>query len=344
VIPGSEAKPNSIAQWPEKAEVSAKRALLRQQTQLLGEQLTWLSDPSKIPAEALGSSAKYGDLPEQCFNLAIWLLAEIVRAANSVQHELSWEETFDQYEVPSELKPRVLRAVLEPASRHAPGIFAISEIVAAAPVMATRESIPLNGWGHIARSTEKFGAKISWDGSDLQVLIRNYLRKPPEATEYSYQRVLNPALLRLDGETGVTSVTPIDDLISAAKAAITEHIRPAKGVCVAMLAKAPVCDHAATMYGAIWSAYAAAANRLIFPNIDLRGADIPPQAGPDPNFATVLDALARQRAAEWARGYPAKIWQAARHDIETVLAAHGRQQQTTVKPEFVYDIKALGPR
>lgn len=326
MISGNDKDLDLIAQWPERVEVSARQALLRQQTELLGGELPWLSDPNQIPAEALGASIASDDLTEQCFYLGTWVLAEIVRAANSVQQKLRWDETFAFYKVPLDLQPRVMRSVFEPTSRHAPGIFAMCEIVAAAPVVATRESVRLSGWGTVARNTEKFGAKISRDGTDLQVVIRNYLRQSPEKTRSPYQRVLDPARLRLDHETGVSSVTPIDELISAAKTAIAEHIRPPRGVCAALLASAPVCEHAAThpatMYSAIWSAYAAAVERLIFSNVKISGAEIPVQAEPDPHFETAIDALAKQRAEEWRARYPAKIWQAAKEEIETVLARH----------------------
>ncbi len=318
-----------MSQFPESIEIHAKRALLKEQTQLLGERLSWLYDPSKIPAEALGKSTGCG-LPDRCFSLATWVLIEVVLAANSVQQQLSWEETFAQYEVPSDLQSRILSAVLEPTSRHAPGIFAMSEIVAAIPMVATRESVPVGRWGTIARKSEKFGVKISCDGSDLQVLVRNYLRRPSQTTESRNQRVLDAALLRLDEQMGITSVTPIDDLVSAAKVAITEHIRPARGICVAMLAKAPACEHASalplTMYGAIWSAYTAAADRLIFQNIDLRGVQIPSQARPDSCFEVAIDTLARHRAAQLHRDYPATIWHEAQDEIKTLIADHARTQ------------------
>src|SRR5689334_10692561 len=124
-----------MAQWPDASELNAKRALLKQQTELLGAELPWLSDPSRIPAEALGP-AQSDDLAEQCFNLGTWVLVEVVGAANSVQQRLTWEETLDYYKVPVELQERILRAVLEPTSRHAPGILAMCEIVAATPVVA----------------------------------------------------------------------------------------------------------------------------------------------------------------------------------------------------------------
>jgi hypothetical protein len=327
VISDSKNELDLISHWPERAEVSARRALLKQQTELLGEELPWLFKPGKIPPEAVGSLAD-GGWVEQCFNLATWVLAEVAQAANSIQDKLLWEEIFDHHKVTLELRPRVRRSVLEPVSRHAPGIFAMCEIVAATPVVATRESLPLSDWGTIARRTEKLGVKISRDGTDLQVLIRNYLRKPPQTTSFPNRRVLDSALLKLDDEASLTSVTPIDDLVSVAKTAVAEHIRPPQGACVALLANAPVCEHSstttATMYGAIWSAYAAAANELIFPNVNLSKGEIPTQAEPDPHFAIMIDALAKHRAEEWRLGYPAKIWGAAREEIETMLAQHDK--------------------
>jgi hypothetical protein len=289
-------------QSPEEAVISAKRALLRQQIQLLGEELAWLADPGLIPAAALNSAAECGDLSDQCFSLAAWVVGEIALAASRLHQKLCWEDTFECYRVPSESKPRIVRALLEPVTRYAPGILALSEIVAAIPVVAIRESVPLGDWGRIARRSEEFGVKLSCDGTEVQVLIRNYLRKPPQPSTSPDKRVLDSTRLKLDDEIGVTSVTPIDDLVSVARAAVTEHIGPAKGICVAMQAKAPVWGHTseapATMYDAVWSAYTAAAEHLIFPNVDISGAEIPAQAGPDPHFALAINHLARDRGAE----------------------------------------------
>src|SRR5262245_42971877 len=88
------ARAEPILQWPENAETAAKRALLREQTQLLGEELSWLADPGRIPPEAAEPSSAADDLYERCFCLATWFLAQIVQAAGRVQHKLTWEETF----------------------------------------------------------------------------------------------------------------------------------------------------------------------------------------------------------------------------------------------------------
>jgi hypothetical protein len=287
----------------EEAAVNAKRALLREQVRLLGHELPWLSDPSRIPTEAVKSSADKPDVADQYFHLAAWVVREIVLAASRLQQQLKWEETFSLYNVPLDLTPRIRRAVLEPATRYAPGMLALAEIVAAIPVVATRETIPLRDWERIARNAQAFGAKISCDGTHVQVLIRNYLRKTPEPTGGLSHRVLDTTLLRPDDQMGVTSITPIDDLVSAARNAVKRHIGPARGMCVAMQAKAPGCQNSSptrlTMYAAIWSAYSVAATRLIFPNVDLRSADIPlPKYGPDPRFAAAIDELARQRATD----------------------------------------------
>jgi hypothetical protein len=282
--------------------IHAKRALLRQQTQLLGNELSWLREPDSIPREALGSSADSGALPAQCFHLAAWMVREIALAANRLCPKLDWESAFDTYGVTTEQKLRIKRAVLEPVTRYAPGMIALSEIVAVTPLVTTRASVRRAEWGRVARLAEGFGAKISCDGTNVQLVIRNYLRDTTDATVWRSTPVLDSALLKLDDETGVSSVTPIDDLISTARVAVIEHLGPATGMCVAMQARAPVCDHVhatpATMYGAIWTAYVAAVERLVFPNIDLSGVVIRPQAGPDPHVPAAMDRLARERAAD----------------------------------------------
>jgi hypothetical protein len=326
-----------------RAALGAKRALLRQQTELLGQDLPWLSVPNRIPDEAIGPAGESRDIPYQCFALATWMLVEVVRAAMGVQDRLSWAATLDRHKVPLVLQSRVRRAVLEPTSRHAPGLFAMSEIVAVVPAVAMRESVPPSGWGAIAQRAEKFAARISRDGSDLHVLIRNYLRRPPGSTDG--RRELDPTLLRVDAETGVTSVTPIHMLISTAKTAIAQRIGPASGVCAALLAKAPACPYAAaaptTMYGALWSAYAAAADRLIFQRADLRRMEIPGQAEPDPHFAAALDALARCRASELRLGHPAQTWQAARDGGRRVLSAQARSPRTAAQAELARQVAVL---
>jgi hypothetical protein len=76
-----------------------------------------------------------------------------------------------------------------------------------------------------------------------------------------------------------------------------------------MQAKAPPWSTrsfgSATVYGAVWSAYASAAARLIFPRVDVGLLDIPPQQHPDPDVASAFDRLARARVLalkEWADG------------------------------------------
>ncbi|CAD6556834.1 hypothetical protein LMG28727_06207 [Paraburkholderia kirstenboschensis] len=331
---------------PEWAAIAAKRALLREQTELLGQELDWLSDPGRIPLDALGPATKHGDVPSRCFSLATWFLIEIVRAAKGVCSRLRWEETLDQHRVPAQLWTRVSHAVMEPTSRYAPGIYAMAELVAVAPPVALRESIPLSDWGSIARRTEKFATKMSCDGTELQVIIRDYLRKRISATEAASQRVLDPALLRLDDTMSLTSVTPIEDLVAVANAAIRKYIRPTKGVCVAMLAHAPYGDQEraapSTMYGAVWSAFAGAAERLVFPNIDLSTVDRSPPCGQDPDFATLIDALARQRALALKQGNSAKSWHTAKELAKEMLDGQVQQPQpSTTQLELLEKVEAL---
>ena len=140
----------------------------------------------------------------------------------------------------------------------------------------------------------------------FRVLVRNYLSKSGAPTRL---RALNAARFRLDHELGITSVTPIDDLVSSAKDATLRHLGRPRGICVAMQAKAPPWSvrsfGTATVYGAVWSAYASAAARLIFPRVDVELLDIPEQESPDADVAGAFDRLAQARVLalkEWVDG------------------------------------------
>ena len=289
----------------DRAAIDARRALLRQQTQLVGEELPWLVDPDRVPADAIGSSA---DLSEQYFQLAVWIVTEVVQAARRVEPKLGWEDVLSRHRVTDDLETRVVRAVLDPATQYAPGILAVAEIVAAVPDVASRDAVPRRNWARVAMDAEALGAKLSCDGTDVQVLVRDYLRKPPHATANPNLRVLDAALLCTDDSGQLTTVTPIDALVSAAKTAAAAHIRPPRGMCVAMQAKAPgalaTAGASTTMYGAIWSSYAAAAARLIFPRVDTAHTPVAPRPDPDPHFALAFDELARRRGEMLRRRQP----------------------------------------
>ncbi len=281
------------------AAIRARRALLRRQMGLIANALPWLTDSRAIPDEAFGSAALKGDLAEPCYHLYVWMVAEIVAAAHRVRDDLHWEEAMQRHGVPSDLQPSVRRAVLEVATRYAPGISAIADIVMVTPAVAVRHGLPMSEWEQAALRAEEFAARFSVDGTHVQVLIRTYLqRKAPEP--HAPLRSLDAGRLRLDATTGITSVTPIDDLVDAAKTAVHRHIGRPRGVCVAMQANVPRADgpEAVTFYTAVWRSFVAAAARRVFPTLDPARIERLPGTGPDPAFADALDRLARQRAAE----------------------------------------------
>jgi hypothetical protein len=304
---------------PEAAARNARRALLRKQSELLGAELAWLQAPDRIPEGAVGDGS---DLHGAYFRLAAWILQEVVAAAHRVRDRLPWSETMERYAVDRQDAERVLRAVLEPTSRHAPGILAMAEIAAAAVVVAARDGVARPGWACATRSAERFAAALSCDGTDVQALIREYLRKPAEAPARPPE--FDPALLRFDAGAGLATVTPLAELLDSARVAVAGAIQPPRGVCVALQAPAPTRaseseDGArANMFSAIWTAYAAAAERLILPQASLDPSTAPACASPDPLYRAALEALAQDRATAIREGRSAQAWCAASAEFRTL--------------------------
>lgn len=301
-------------QTEQRDAIRARRALLREQTGLLGARLPWLADPALIPPEAVDASVAADDVRLAAFSLAGWMLIECVQAAQHVNGALHWQQAMDGFHVAPGLQASVARSVLCPAAKHAPGLFAIAEIMAVVPLLASRCGLPRERWHGIARRGEAFGALLARDGTAVQVLLRNYLYRPASGVPATGLRSLNPACLRLDEATGLSTVTPLGELLAAARTAAARHYDAPAAICVALQAPAPQLPGdagAATMFGAIWGAFAAAADRLVFPRFDPRGVSIPAQAAPDPAHAQTLECIASQRqealAQAAAQPYPPAV-------------------------------------
>lgn len=289
------------------AVAAARRVLLRQQAHLLIDALPWLSDPDCIPSTVLGEGARGHLEPSAgCFLLARWMVTEVVIAAHRVRHDLSWADVMERHSVPSELQASVRGSVLESVTRYGPGILALSEIVASTPVLAVRVGAARSDWPGIARRSQDLGERLSRNGTDLQVVIRRYLhRRMIDAAESA--PALDPARLRLNEDRGVTSVTPIDELVLAAKESVRAHIGPPQGVCLALVVPGPDDDRVAgykTLFDAVWAAYVSAAARFIFPRVDPARLETPEQSGPDPGVRQAIDRITRERATELARRSP----------------------------------------
>ena len=305
--------------------IQGRRALLRQQTKLLGPRLAWLTDSTLIPNEAVDSSVEPNDVRLAAFSLAGWMLIEIIQAADDVYQELDWEQAMERFRVAPELQDSVTRAVLCPATRHAPGLFAMAEIVSVIPMVASRSGVSRDRWNEIASRSQAFGAKLAHDGTIVQVLIRNYLSRTITPTTGHGVRLLNPAWFRLDEGTGLSTVTPLADLLSAACAVVDQN-ETHHSTCVALQAAAPeAVNGATTMFGAIWSSFAEAANRLVFPRFDISKYPVQQQAAPDPKYVETFAQLAEQRHQEKnqtaAQPYPPSVERV----LENLLAAaHNR--------------------
>jgi hypothetical protein len=179
--------------------------------------------------------------------------------------------------------------------------------------VAARDGVPRDDWDGAVGSAERFAAAISCDGTDVQALLRGYLRKPAAAPARAPE--LNPALLRFDAEGGLATVTPLEDLLSAARAAVAAHIGEPRGVCVALQApargRAPEARAETSMFSAIWWASPAAASRLILPRVKIDRAAVPARSPPDSRFRVAMEALARERAMALHQGLSAQAWRAA---------------------------------
>jgi hypothetical protein len=280
---------------------SAQHILLRRQAELLVEKLAWLRDPDRIPGRALsGGRDLRSDPSVGCYQLARWMVSDIVAAAHGASEELPWTETFAKHRVPSDAHAAVRRVVLEPVTRYAPGILALAEIVASVPVVAVRGGATRSDWPHIAARSRCLGEQLSRDSTDVQLIVRRYLRRPSEAVP-STIAMLDAGLLRLDESGGVTSVTPMDELVLAAREAVWAHIGPHAGICLARLIRSGRDDRAVrgeTMFDAVWAAFVHASDRHLFPPIVAARLEVPDQRPRDRGAQRALDRLAQERAAE----------------------------------------------
>lgn len=279
--------------------IQARRALLREQLERMAPRLPWLSDPALIPDTAVAAPVEDGDIDLSAFSLAAWMLIEMVRAADLVNPALGWRQAFERHRVPAALQDSVARAVLLPAARHAPGLFAMAEIVSAVPRVAGRAGIPRDRWGAIVAASEPLARHFALGNTAMQVMLRCYLSRAEPSAEGRGVRSLDPARLRLDAAGGLTTVTPLETLLGAARSAAAgggyHYVAP----CVAMSARtgAEAAGTGDSVFGAIWSSWAHAADRLLFPGFDPSRDTGWVRAEADPECAAAFDAIAAQRRA-----------------------------------------------
>ncbi|HYH36511.1 MAG TPA: hypothetical protein VD706_03360 [Candidatus Saccharimonadales bacterium] len=269
-----------------------------------GHELSWLEDPSQIPADAAGSSES---LSAQCDDLTAWMVGRIAQWSSAGHGRLSLRETFEKYDLSNEERVD-LRARFQknPARAYTPGMAAMAEIFALVPPVAAREGIGREEWGEIGARAQGLGEKLSHDGTEVQRLIREYLAKEAivrpaasglENTTHTLTLVLDPGKMKLDPETGITTVTPIDELVKSADELVERYfVRQSPGTCVALQAASPepACRH---MFDAVWTAYGSAVDKLIYARLGQDGLEIPPAQSPDENAGTAMHSILMGRLA-----------------------------------------------
>jgi len=279
------------------------RALHREEMRRFGHELAWLDNPDSIPEAVLtylGMGAP--EFSDPYFNLSEWMIDRFAKWSEEGHSRLSLAEVFDRYNLTTDQRVRVRQHMQEEGKKsYSPGLAATGEIHAVVPSVASREGITSpDDWTEIAARARDFGVQIARDGTEVQTLVRHYLAAftSPEFVLLRF----DPARLKLDPETGITSVTPIEEIIRAARSIVDEmdeeKIEP-PGVCSAIQVRPQGLEND-TMFGAAWGAYSAFTGRYIYPRIAKEGiGHVPPQTQADTsldeNLRQVEEALLRRR-------------------------------------------------
>lgn len=296
------------------AAVDANRDLQREMLNRFAGDLTWINDPEQIPAAAIGDPADNLGLVDRHYHLGSWVLDRFSEWVVNSQAKLSFAETFEKYELPNNYRVHIReRMLLRPEVIYFPGIQGMADVASAAPLVAARNGIGAEGWGEVAKDSSKFGAAISRDGTEVQFLVRTYLVREPSERDgkLSRRNFLDPSMMKLDDETGITTVTPIPELISIAKNALRqdpEIPEPlAHEVCLALQTKSPT-EEAKIMFDATWFAYVAAAERLIYPLFEFEPDEIPAEAPPDPDVKANISASTQKLKDDIERIENTPVW------------------------------------
>jgi hypothetical protein len=276
------------------AAARAKRDLHREEMVRFGHELTWLAEPSEIPE---GAISRDGTVPQQCSDLAFWMLNQLNVWSGQGHSRLSIGETFEKYELPNDWRVSVRGYFQRHAfAAYTPGVTAMAEIFAVVPSIAKREGVDQDEWAEIAGRSSKFGEEMARHGTNAQALLRDYWsmgeRYGATADIISEQGYKRPPLyggkLKLDDESGITSVTPLDELVKMTVEIVDEvEFREGPGVCVALQAEAPT-EQCPNMFAAFWSAYGSAAKRLIYDQTDEVSIPDVPEEAPDANYEARL--------------------------------------------------------
>lgn len=275
----------------------ARRDLRREEMERFAGDIAWLQDPTLIPETAVAirdpSASPY-------LHLSDWMIRQLAGWSAEAHKKLSYGEVFDRYDLTGTERVRIREVIQKQAAfAFAPGLNAINEIHSVVPHVATREGVDRKDWGEIARRARLFGTILAKQPTHTQALARTYLKDAFQSLNYNE---INPRYFRLDDDTGITTVTPIDKLLATAQQANNAYFvaEDHAGICVALQVKSPALDNR-TVFDAAWDAFSDATERLIYPGLPMAELDLSPPYASDEQPEVRMDQLARLSIQEMPR-------------------------------------------
>lgn len=252
----------------------ASRSLHKEEMSRFGDELPWLLDTAQIPEAIIGS---HTDVDKRCFEVAEWMINRLGKWSGEGHSRLRIGETFEEQDL--DVSERVaLRGSFQknPIEAYEQGILTMSEIFAAVPKVASNDNVPSDQWPMLARKAYNLGERVAQAGRigladfyqylDADKDVVNLLKGAFLGSEISGikpYRVLDANKLKLDAQSGITTVKPIADILNTDGEVVSEEDRVN---CAALEATAPKSTECPHFFAAVWNAYADAAERFVYPN------------------------------------------------------------------------------
>ncbi len=266
----------------------AHRELARQSMEMACERLDWLQDASRVPAS---STTDYGSRREE--SLAAWMTTQFAVAAQTAHSMLDYEKVFEKYSIGKELQSLLENAQIDLEmlkDSFLPGFRAMSDIIGAVPQVAHRAEIDRKEWRDVAEKSRTTGKKLAFDNTWVQLFVRGYLSLDVR------NGGLDTSKLKIDSNGGLTTVTPLADLIVFATRANRTHnniFLPTKRPCLALDSRVDKLN-SRSVFDAAWDVFAHVADREIFGDSkSIR--NISEEGQPDPFAVITIGILAIKR-------------------------------------------------
>jgi hypothetical protein len=271
-----------------------------------GGDLTWLQDPDIIPEDTVDPN---GSLAAQCYDISFWMLERFGEWSQKRHSRLGLLEAFEKYELENADRVTLRQAYqMAPTYAYAPGVMAMTEVFAVVPGIAQREDMGRERWAEISSRAATFAIDLATEGTGLQALLRDYLkdekntmtRRSPAnigGSNIIAATVLDAGKLKLDDETGITTVTPFENLRAASLEALEEVLLgESSHACAALRARGP-SGGCSNMFNAVWSAYGSAVQRMIYSRIGDDAIEVVSQGSEDENYRENLREELRSQMA-----------------------------------------------